>query len=123
VKALRLAGSLALLAAIFLGADRLARALDAPVPGNVLGLLVLLVLLATGVVKLSWVETGADLLLRHLGLFFVPAAVAVLAHRGILRGALGALAVVVIGSTAIVMVVTGWVGGMLLGRDKREEER
>jgi holin-like protein len=46
-----------------------------PVPGNVLGMLVLFALLMTGVVKLEWVAGAADLLTKHLAFFFIPVAV------------------------------------------------
>lgn len=49
-----------------------ASALHLPLPGNLLGMLLLLGLLATGLVRLSWVEASASLLVRHLGFFFVP---------------------------------------------------
>ena len=46
-----------------------------PVPGNVLGMLVLFALLTTGVIKLEWFAGAADLLTKHLGFFFIPVAV------------------------------------------------
>ena len=50
----------------------LAAALHLPLPGNLLGMLLLLLLLATRVVPLRWVESSASVLVRHLGFFFVP---------------------------------------------------
>ena len=50
----------------------LAAALQLPLPGNLLGMLLLLSLLATGLVPLRWVESSASVLIRHLGFFFVP---------------------------------------------------
>lgn len=50
----------------------LAAALHLPLPGNLLGMLLLLSLLATRVVPLGWVESSASVLVRHLGFFFVP---------------------------------------------------
>jgi holin-like protein len=50
----------------------IAEALQLPLPGNLLGMLVLLSLLATGLVPLRWVESSASVLIRHLGFFFVP---------------------------------------------------
>lgn len=46
-----------------------------PVPGNVLGMLILFALLTTGVVKLEWIAGAADLLTKHLAFFFIPVAV------------------------------------------------
>lgn len=47
-------------------------ALHLPLPGNLLGMLFLLALLATGLVPLQWVESSASVLIRHLGFFFIP---------------------------------------------------
>ncbi len=55
-----------------LGASEAAAWLHAPVPGNVLGLTVLLALLCSGIVKASWLEPAATLLVRHLAFFFIP---------------------------------------------------
>ncbi len=55
--------------------EGLARLLRVPVPGPVLGLLLLWLALGLGVVRLSWLEGAADHLLGVLGLLFVPATV------------------------------------------------
>jgi holin-like protein len=49
-----------------------AAALHLPLPGNLLGMLFLLALLATGLVPLKWVESSASVLIRHLAFFFIP---------------------------------------------------
>jgi holin-like protein len=49
-----------------------AGALRLPLPGNLLGMLLLLALLASGLVPLRWVEDSAALLIRHLAFFFIP---------------------------------------------------
>ena len=59
--------------------------LDLPLPGNLVGMLLLLALLASGVVRLSWIESGASLLLGHLAFFFVPIAVGLMAFADVLQ--------------------------------------
>ncbi|WP_225429969.1 CidA/LrgA family protein [Deinococcus detaillensis] len=49
--------------------------LHLPVPGSVLGLVLLWLALSVGAVRLSWLEAAADDLLGVLGLLFVPATV------------------------------------------------
>jgi holin-like protein len=49
--------------------------LSLPLPGNVLGMLFLLVLLWSGVLPLHLIEKGSLLLVQHLGLFVIPIAV------------------------------------------------
>ena len=55
--------------------EGLGRLLRVPVPGSVIGLLLLWLSLGLGVVQLSWLERAADHLLGVLGLLFVPATV------------------------------------------------
>ena len=44
-------------------------------PGSIIGMLLLFVLLSLQIVRFSWVELGGGLLLRHMGVLFVPVAV------------------------------------------------
>ena len=55
--------------------EGLARWLGLPLPGSVIGLLLLWLALGLGAVRLSWLEGAADHLLGVLGLLFVPATV------------------------------------------------
>ncbi len=71
----KLVGQTALLCAVFLACDRFVKWTGWPIPANVLGIVVLFTLLATGVVKEEHVSSAANFLLRHLVFFFVPVAV------------------------------------------------
>ncbi|MGD0674149.1 MAG: CidA/LrgA family protein [Polyangiaceae bacterium] len=72
--------------ALFSVAGDLVRSwLHLPVPGMVVGLLLLLVsLMIVGRVP-AGLRRAADLLIRHMNLFFIPAAVAVAAYVRLLR--------------------------------------
>ena len=41
-----------------------------PIPGNLIGMVLLYALLAAGIVKLSWFEPAGSFLIRHLAFFF-----------------------------------------------------
>lgn len=77
------------------------------VPGNVLGMIILLALLATNVIKLEKIETVANFLLKHLALFFIPAGVGLLASIDIIRTQWFPIAIITIISTVLVIVTTG----------------
>ncbi|MCP3177620.1 CidA/LrgA family protein [Desulfuromonas sp. KJ2020] len=84
----------------------ISRGLDIPIPGNVLGMGLLLVALGLGIVRLEWVQEAADLLLSHLALLFVPAGVGVMVYLDLIaRQWLPIVAATVI-STFVVMAVT-----------------
>ncbi|SMB80874.1 holin-like protein [Desulfonispora thiosulfatigenes DSM 11270] len=53
--------------------------LHIPIPGNVFGMLLLLLLLTLKIVPISWIEDGASFLLKHMAFFFIPIAVGLMA--------------------------------------------
>ena len=118
-RALRIALGLAVLASIDLIGEWIAKATSAPIPGNVVGMLLLAALLLARVVPLKFVEEGADLLLKWLALLFVPAAVSVVRYWGLLRGELVGIVAVVVVTTVVVMLVTG----VLAERTQRPTEK
>ncbi len=98
-------GLVALICCQFVG-EVLVRALGVPIPGPVIGLLLLVIAMAV----LGRVPTGvgkaSDELLRHLSLFFVPAGVGALRYADLLAKEGVRLAVVLMLSTAVTLVVT-----------------
>ncbi len=91
----------------------LSRSFDIPVPGNVLGMALLLAALCTGVVRLEWVEEAAELLLSHLALFFVPAGVGVMVYFDLIAAQWLPIVTATVVSTFVVMAVTGKVADWL----------
>lgn len=108
MKLLRAIVQVLVLSLAYWGCDRLARAWNSPIPGGVLGAIVLAILLLTEIVPLGWFEEGADLLLKNLGLFFVPAAVVAMRQQLGLRSLLS-LTLVSAVTTVLVLVTTGLV--------------
>jgi putative effector of murein hydrolase LrgA (UPF0299 family) len=86
-----------------------ARALDAPVPGPVIGLALLLGALVARPALAPRVAPGANGLLAHLSLLFVPAGVGVVAHLDRLGAEGPALLAALLGSTVVTLAVTAGV--------------
>jgi holin-like protein len=83
----------------------LARGLQLPLPGPVMGLLLLLVLLNWAPLQAT-VAAGAEPLLQHLSLLFVPVGVGVVSHLALLsQYGLRIVAVLVL-STLVGLAVT-----------------
>ncbi len=82
-----------------------ARGAHLPLPGPVLGMLLLLALLAWPAVRAP-VAAAADGLLTHLSLLFVPVGVGVITHLAVLSEYGGRLAVVLLVSTLVGLAVT-----------------
>jgi holin-like protein len=93
--------------------------LHVPLPGNVAGMLLLLALLCTGVVPARLFERSSTLLARHLAFFFVPIAVGLMDLGPTVVSYGWQLLLVLVGSAAVGLCVTGWVA-QLLSRLKRQ---
>ncbi|MGM9965885.1 MAG: CidA/LrgA family protein [Rummeliibacillus sp.] len=94
---------------ILLLGDGIARLVHLPIPGSIIGLVLLFTALQLHIVKLEWVDLGAGLLTGELLLFFVPSAVGVVQYDQIL-GVIGVkLVAVIVFSTIVVMACTGLV--------------
>jgi holin-like protein len=91
-------------------------ALQLPLPGNLVGLLMLFALLTAGVVRLEWVEAGASLLVRHLAFFFIPIAVGLMEFGDLFVRHGMAIVVTLIVSAAIGICVAGFTSQVLTPR-------
>jgi holin-like protein len=119
----RIAAQSALLAGVWYAADALTRAAHLPVPGGVVGLVLLLALLFCGGVTPRWVKAGADWLLSDMLLFFIPAAVAAVKYGGLFRADGWRLALVVVGGTLMVMVAVAFAVEQAAKLERRLELR
>ncbi|WP_417291970.1 CidA/LrgA family protein [Desulfovibrio porci] len=117
----RLLWQTAVLAAIAWLADYAVTVLDLPVPGNVLGIMVLFLLLSAGVVKERWISEAASFLLRHLVFFFIPVAVGLMNWGEVFYDYGWVLLGAIVGSTALPLLVTGWLAGALRCRPEKEK--
>lgn len=75
-------------------------------PASIIGMLLLLVLLLTGVVKTEHIREKSDYLLANLPFFFIPAAVSIINYLDVLKSNLAALAVVCMVPTFLVFGAT-----------------
>ncbi|NOY14203.1 MAG: CidA/LrgA family protein [Deltaproteobacteria bacterium] len=107
-----LQGMVLLLVFQFIG-EGLSALLALPIPGNVIGMALMLLALSVGWVKLEWLQEAAELLLSYMAMFFVPAGVGVMLYFDLIsREWLPIVAGTVI-STFVVMAVTGWTEKLL----------
>lgn len=90
----------------FLG-DLLQKSFGLPVPGNILGMLILFFCLLAGVIKLETISRISDFLLENLSFFFLPAGVSLITCSGVLEGKWTAVLGVSVISTVIILGVTG----------------
>ncbi|MBN2652064.1 MAG: CidA/LrgA family protein [Spirochaetales bacterium] len=116
---------LTLIIGLFLIGDFCSNVLHFPLPGNIIGMLLLLFLLITKIVKLSMVEDVADFFLNHLAFFFIPAGVRLMNTFGLISSSIIRIMLICIFTTFLVIVTTGWsVQGVvsLNGKIKRRRD-
>ena len=123
VRWLQILGQVLLLMLIWAVADKVAAATHLPISGGILGLLILVVLLLTGVVKPPLIERGAELLLANMLLYFIPLVVSVVQYTSLFESE-GIKLMVAIGVGFIsVLVVTAltveWACGWTRKRNLR----
>ncbi|GLO27035.1 CidA/LrgA family protein [Pseudomonas putida] len=105
-KVLRLLVELAILCSLFLLGGQLASWLGWPIPGGVMGLALLLILFASGVLKPAMLQLGAGWLMAEMLLFFIPALMSLLDYGSLIREEGWRILLVIAVSTLMVMVVT-----------------
>ncbi|GIP58750.1 CidA/LrgA family holin-like protein [Paenibacillus sp. FSL W8-0186] len=96
--------------------NQLAGMLHLPIPGSILGIIVIFALLKLNVIKLTWIEQGANLLLAELLLFFIPSAVGIMKYIPLLESDGVRILIVVISSTFIVMLSSGLIASRITKR-------
>ena len=95
---------------------------DIHFPSSIIGMILLTLFLHLGWVKLHWVKAFSDMLISHLGLFFVPPSVAILAYFNLIAKNFWSISVAIVVSTIIVMVVTGHVYQFIRKRTKHHHD-
>lgn len=96
-----------------------ASALHLPLPGNLVGMLLLLALLVTGALPLRWIEGSAALLTRHLAFFFIPITVGLIGFADLFLETGPAILMTLVLSAAAGICVVGLSAQMLGGRRRR----
>ena len=91
-----------------------------PVPASVYGLVLLFIALVVKVIKLDWIESGADILVAIMPLLFVPSVVKIVTLQEMIMGHLIEVLLVIACSSVVVMVVTGKVAQKMIERQEKE---
>ena len=94
---------------LFIFAQYLVNRWQVPLPANLVGMVMLLLLIVCRVIPVSWVRAGARWLLAEMLLFFVPAVVAVVNYQELLLEEGWRIMVVLLVSTTLVLGTTALV--------------
>ncbi len=88
--------------------EQASRLAGIPVPGSVLGMLLLAAALRLGLVRGETVQAAADALLDNLSLLFVPAGVGLMLYFDLPARDWWSVLAAVVPSTFLVMAAVGW---------------
>lgn len=91
----------------FLG-NVLQEVLNLPIPGAVLGMIILFAVLYSGLIKADTVEELGEFLLSNMSLLFIPAGVGLITSLDLLSGKWFVFITIIVISTTIVFVVTAF---------------
>jgi len=90
-----------------------------PIPGNVIGMVLLFVCLCTGIIKLEMIAEISKFLIDHLAFFFIPAGVGLIAYFDLLKENFIAIFGISLIVTIVVMAITGQTVQILRKRCKK----
>ncbi len=91
-----------------------------PVPGSIVGIVLLFALLKSRVIRLEWIELGSRWLLAEMLLFFIPAFVGIINYKSLLADHGIAIVGIIILSVLAVMFCSALVGQRLSARKERQ---
>ena len=114
---------LAFLALLNRAGYMLAHVLSLRLPGNLVGMLILLALLSGRLIRLEWIQEGASILTGHLAFFFIPIAVGLIAFKEVfLQNGLAILGTLIVSATAGILLC-GFIAQAFKEKEAKNHER
>lgn len=104
-------------------AQILESALPFDFPASVIGMILLFLLLAGGLLKVDHIREKSDFLLSNMAFFFIPAGVSIINYFDVLKGCVLQLVVICAVSTVVTFAVTAYSMKLvlwLMGRKKKD---
>ena len=90
---------------LFLG-EALVRILNLPIPGNVVGMILLTLALVLDLVKLEDVEREAEMLVRNMSIMFIPPGVGIVLYWGLIKSQAVPIFIALIVSFFVTIILT-----------------
>lgn len=84
------------------------------IPGNVIGMIILLLLLSTNILKLSMIEETGNFMLKYMGFFFVPLTVGLMESYKLIEDSIVQILIILVVSCIIVMLVSSKITDFLI---------
>ena len=120
---MRIPSQLAVIFAICLAGEFLHRVVGIPLPGNIIGMVLLLILLCLKVLKPEQISGVSGFFLNHLPLFFLPPSIAIMAVGDDILAKWPLLLVLCITFTLVTIAATGISTQILIRLQERHEAK
>ena len=116
-KFLKIVFQIGILYVLYRAGEWITDTLNLVIPGSVIGMILLIILLFTRLLKVEWIEEGAGFMVKHLPFFFIPAFIGMMVYYKIFAGEGFLLLIIVIFSTVLVVLVSGLIGELFQRRE------
>ena len=97
--------------------------LHLPIPGTIIGLILLFIFLATKQLKLERIEKVSNFLLENMTILFLPPAINLIAAGSFLEGQILKIIFLMVATTFFKMGITGKVVQFLIEKKEERDER
>jgi len=102
---------------LFIG-EGISESLHLPIPGNVIGMILLTLALISKLIDISDVEKEAEFFIKNMSVMFIPPGVGVITYWGLIKAQLVPIFVALVVSFALTLVLTAKFVEMLSGDEK-----
>jgi holin-like protein len=119
--AMRILLQIAVIFAICLVGEFLHNTVGVPLPGNIIGMILLFLLLCLKIIKPAQIKDVSDFFLKRIAFFFLPASIGIMAAGDEILKRWPLLLILCIVLTIVTMVATGWTV-QILSRKKGDDK-
>lgn len=109
-----------IIAAISFLGEALNHFIPLPIPGSIYGLVIMLILLLTGIIKLKDVKTVSDFLIKIMPIMFIAPSVGLMTSANEIKAFLIPYIVIILVSTVITMGITGITAEFIIKRNNKK---
>ncbi|NLL82515.1 MAG: CidA/LrgA family protein [Tissierellia bacterium] len=88
--------------------------LNLPIPASIIGMILLVILLTTRIIKLEQVEKISDMLLKDITLFIIPLSIGIIDKIHLFEGKFLIAILILIISTIVSIIMTGLIMKLML---------
>ncbi len=114
---------LGIILAVSFAGELARRIIPLPIPASIYGMVFMLILLKTKLLRYESVKDAGDFLIEIMPLMFIPAGVGLLVSWESIRGVLLPIAVIIVAANITVFAATGKTAEWLMGGKGLRDER